>query len=152
MGCRCFTQPVEAAYAEDSIVGSEEKYRGIGEPPVLEFFVCDRGFAVSCVVDFPKIFKFGMPILLIVGDGDGGLDTWIDAAASGYPLRASRGRCPGGKNSRTGQVHRVVWAYQGLWEEWRDEEWCLPDATLELDWLDAHVDRVLDLERRSANG
>jgi hypothetical protein len=106
----------------------------------------------ACEAVLGRMHRAGMPILLIVGDGDGGLNAWIDAASSGYSLPAFRGRCPGGKNSKTGQVHSVVWAYPGLWEEWRDEEWCLPDASLEPDWLDVHVDRVLDLERRSANG
>ena len=106
----------------------------------------------ACEAVLGRMHRAGMPILLIVGDGDSGLDAWIDAAPSGDLLRMSRGRCPGGKNNRTGRVHRVVWAYQGLWEEWRDEDWRLPGATLEPDWLDAHLDRLLTLERRSANG
>lgn len=97
----------------------------------------------ACEAVLGRMHRARMPILLIVGDGDGGLDVWIDATPSGLPLRASRGRCPGGKNSRTGRVHKVVWAYQGLWGEWEDEEWSAPADVTQSNWLNAHVDRLM---------
>ena len=45
------------------------------------------------------------PIVMVVDDGDGGLECWCDADPSAYRLLVSRGRCPGGTNSRTGKKH-----------------------------------------------
>lgn len=92
----------------------------------------------ACEAVIGRLRRARMPIVMVVDDGDGGLECWCDADPARYRLLVSQGRCPGGKNSRTGRAHRVVWAYQGLWEEW-----CLSDATLEPDWVDAHVDRTM---------
>jgi hypothetical protein len=66
-------------------------------------------------------------IVMVVEDGDGGLECWIDAVAGGYPMR-SRGRCPGGVNSRTGTVHRVVWAHAITRIAWEDDDWSVWEA------------------------
>jgi hypothetical protein len=97
----------------------------------------------ACEAVIGRLRRAGMPILMVVDDGEDGSECWCDADPARYRLLVSQGRCPGGKNSRTGRVHRVVWAYQGLWEEWREQDWCLPDGTLEPDWLEAHVDRAI---------
>src|SRR5215831_19481580 len=61
-------------------------------------------------------------IVLIVDDGGNGLDCWIDPKPGSYPVY-SKGRCPGGRNKRTGLVHRVVWATPVTRIDWvRDEE------------------------------
>jgi hypothetical protein len=62
-----------------------------------------------------------MEIVMVVDDGDGGLECWIDPPAGSYPV-PSHGRCPGGRNGRTGRRHRVVWAHPGTRVDWGDEQ------------------------------
>ena len=89
-----------------------------------------------------------LPVLLIVDDGEGGLEVWLDAVISdlGRYLRRARshGRCPGGSNSATGRRHRVLWAYEGLFEPWESDDWGFSGAPAP-DWLDAHVERLIAL-------
>ena len=61
------------------------------------------------------------PIVMVVDDGDGGLECWCDADPSAYRLLVSRGRCPGGTNSRTGKKHRVLWADPGTRIPWEKD-------------------------------
>jgi hypothetical protein len=63
-------------------------------------------------------------IVLVVDDGDGGLECWVDPAPNRYPIAShSRGRCPGGVNSRTGRLHRVVWAHSVTRIAWDEDNW-----------------------------
>src|SRR5208282_3898408 len=66
-------------------------------------------------------------IVMVVEDGDGGLECWVDPVPGSYPMQ-SRGRCPGGINSRTGAVHRVVWAHPITRIAWEDDEWSVWEA------------------------
>jgi hypothetical protein len=66
-------------------------------------------------------------IVMVVEDGDGGLECWVDPVPGEYPMQ-SRGRCPGGVNSRTGSVHRVVWAHPLTRIAWEDDDWSLWEA------------------------
>jgi len=61
------------------------------------------------------------PIVMVVDDGEGGLECWCDADPSAYRLLVSRGRCPGGTNSRTGKKHRVLWADPGTRVPWEED-------------------------------
>ena len=92
-----------------------------------------------------------LPVLLIVDDGEGGLEVWLDAVIldlGRYLRRArSQGRCPGGSNSATGRCHRILWAYEGLFEPWESDDWGFASAP-EPDWLDAHVERLIALAKR----
>ena len=82
-----------------------------------------------------------LPILLVIDDGQHGVEAWLDASLSARAGR-EQGRCPGGINSGSGRVHRVVWAYEGLWHSgWTDEEWAAGAA--EVDLIEAHVDRLV---------
>ena len=62
-----------------------------------------------------------IPIVMVVDDGDGGLECWCDADPSAFRLLVSRGRCPGGTNSRTGKKHRVLWADPGTRIPWDED-------------------------------
>lgn len=62
-----------------------------------------------------------IPIVMVVDDGDGGLECWCDADPSAYRLLVSRGRCPGGTNGRTGKKHRVLWADPGTRVPWEED-------------------------------
>lgn len=64
-----------------------------------------------------------LPILLVVDDGEGGIEAWIDASVHMFRMIISRGRCPGGRNADTGRPHRVLWAYEGLFEPWSADDW-----------------------------
>jgi hypothetical protein len=75
-----------------------------------------------------RIRAAGWPLLLVVDDGNGGMEAWIDAIAAEYRLLVSQGRCPGGRNLRTGPFHRVLWAYHGLWEPWDADDWATLNA------------------------
>ena len=85
----------------------------------------------------------GVPILLVVDDGEGGLEVWTDAVASEYRMLVSRGCCPGGRNARTDRAHRVLWAYPGLWEPWAADEWRTTNADSAPNWLDRCVERMI---------
>jgi hypothetical protein len=88
-----------------------------------------------------------LPVLLIVEDGEGGLEVWLDAVISdlgGYVRwPRSQGRCPGGINSATGRRHRVVWAYEGLLEPWESDDLGFSSELPGPDWLDAHVEGLI---------
>ena len=94
-----------------------------------------------------------LPVLLIVEDGEGGLEIWLDAVISdlGRYLRRARthGRCPGGSNSATGQRHRVLWAYEGLFEPWESDDWEFSSELPVPDWLDAHVEGLIASRNQS---
>ena len=78
----------------------------------------------ACEAVIGRLRGAGAEIVLVVDDGDGGLECWIDPAPGSCPIAArSRGRCPGGVNSRTGRLHRVVWAHQITRIAWDEDEW-----------------------------
>jgi Helix-turn-helix domain len=97
----------------------------------------------TCEAVIGRLRAKRLPILLVVDDGEDGLEVWIDTMVSDFPRSMSLGRCPGGCNARTGRMHRVVWAYEGLWEEWQDENWRPTEARPEPDRLGADIDRVI---------
>jgi hypothetical protein len=66
-------------------------------------------------------------IVMVVEDGDRGLECWIDPVPGCHPMQ-SRGRCPGGINSRTGAMHRVVWAHPVTRIAWEDDDWSVWEA------------------------
>lgn len=77
----------------------------------------------ACEAVIGRLRARNVPILLVVDDGEEGLEVWIDTAV-GVPLESMlQGRCPGGRNPRTRRRHRVLWAYEGLWEDWDDDDW-----------------------------
>src|ERR1700751_2114362 len=51
-----------------------------------------------------------LPLLLVVDDGEGGIEAWIDASLQMFRTIISRGRCPGGCNPHTGKPQRGLWA------------------------------------------
>jgi hypothetical protein len=61
-------------------------------------------------------------IVMVVEDGDGGLECWIDPDPGNYPI-PSMGRCPGGVSSRTGRPHRVLWAHSVTRIAWDQDDW-----------------------------
>ena len=75
-----------------------------------------------CEAVLGRLRVAAIEIVLIVDDGGNGLDCWIDPKPGSFPVY-SNGRCPGGRNKRTGLVHRVVWATPVTRIDWvRDEE------------------------------
>jgi len=79
-----------------------------------------RGQACEAVLG--RLRAAGTEIVMIIDDGDNGLECWIDPKPGSYPVY-SKGRCPGGRNKRTGLVHRVVWATPATRIAWvRGEE------------------------------
>ena len=84
-----------------------------------------RGEACGAVLG--RLRAAGIEMVMVVEDGDGGLECWIDPVLGSYPIR-SRGRCPGGLNNRTGAVHRVVWAHPITRIAWEDDEWSVWEA------------------------
>jgi hypothetical protein len=64
-----------------------------------------------------------LPLLLVVDDGEGGMEAWIDVSVQLFRNIISRGRCPGGRNAYTGRPHRVLWSYEGLFEPWSVDGW-----------------------------
>jgi hypothetical protein len=96
----------------------------------------------ACEAVLGRMRAADLPILLVTDDGQHGVEAWIDASLSACE-GCERGRCPGGINSGTGRVHRVLWAYEGLWHAgWSDEEWAADAAHADC-WLDAHLDRLI---------
>ena len=77
-----------------------------------------------CEAVIGRLRNAGVGIVLIVDDGDSGLECWIDPGPESYPVASrSRGRCPGGLNSRTGRLHRVVWAHPVTRIPWEEDDW-----------------------------
>jgi hypothetical protein len=81
----------------------------------------------ACEAVLGRLRADGVELVMVVEDGDGGLECWIDPVPGSYPIR-SRGRCPGGVNNRTGAVHRVVWAHPITRIAWEDDEWSIWEA------------------------
>ena len=76
----------------------------------------------ACEAVLGRLRTAGIEIVMIVDDGSNGLECWIDPKPGSYPVY-SKGRCPGGRNKKTGMVHRVVWATPVTRIDWvRDEE------------------------------
>ena len=84
-----------------------------------------RGQACEAVLG--RLRAARVEIVMVVEDGEGGLECWIDPAPGSYPI-PSTGRCPGGVNSRTGQLHRVVWAHPVTRIAWEDDDWLVWEA------------------------
>jgi hypothetical protein len=83
----------------------------------------------ACEAVLGRLRSASAEIVLVVDDGDGGLECWIDPGPGGYPVAyKSRGRCPGGVNRRTGRPHRVVWAHPVTRIAWEEDDWSLWDA------------------------
>jgi hypothetical protein len=75
-----------------------------------------------CEAILGRLRAAGVEIVMVVEDGEGGLECWINPVPGTYPV-PSKGRCPGGVNSRTGDVHRVVWADPATRVAWDDDDW-----------------------------
>ena len=75
----------------------------------------------ACEAVLGRLRTARIPIVMVVDDGDGGLECWCDADPTSYRLLVSRGRCPGGTNSRTGKKHRVLWADPGTRVPWEED-------------------------------
>ena len=84
-----------------------------------------RGDICEAVLGRLRAARVG--IVMVVEDGDGGLECWVDPVPGSYPMQ-SRGRCPGGINSRTGVAHRVVWAHPVTRIPWEDDDWSVWEA------------------------
>jgi hypothetical protein len=83
----------------------------------------------ACEAVIGRLRDVGLGIVLIVDDGDGGLECWIDPGPGIYPVTSrSRGRCPGGLNSHTGGLHRVVWAHPVTRIPWEEDDWSVWEA------------------------
>jgi hypothetical protein len=75
----------------------------------------------ACEAVLGRLRAARIPIVMVVDDGDRGLECWCDADPTSYRLLVSRGRCPGGTNSRTGKKHRVLWADPGTRVPWEED-------------------------------
>jgi hypothetical protein len=75
----------------------------------------------ACEAVLGRLRTARIAIVMVVDDGDGGLECWCDADPTSYRLLVSRGRCPGGTNSRTGKKHRVLWADPGTRVPWEED-------------------------------
>jgi hypothetical protein len=84
-----------------------------------------RGQACEAVLG--RLRAAGTEIAMVVEDGDGALECWVDPVPGSFPMH-SRGRCPGGLNSRTGLQHRVVWAHPVTRIAWEDDDWSAREA------------------------
>ena len=83
----------------------------------------ERGFEVL-VLESGDLAGGKARSIPVVDDGDGGLECWVDPAPNRYWIASrSRGRCPGGVNSRTGRLHRVVWAHPVTRIAWEEDNW-----------------------------
>ena len=83
----------------------------------------------ACEAVIGRLRGASVEIVLVVDDGDGGLECWIDPAPDSFPVASrSRGRCPGGTNSRTGRLHRVVWAHPVTRIGWEEDDWSVWEA------------------------
>jgi hypothetical protein len=81
----------------------------------------------ACEAVLRRLRAARVEIVMVVEDGGGGLECWIDPVPGSFPMH-SRGRCPGGVNSRTGSVHRVVRAHPLTRIAWEDDDWSLWEA------------------------
>lgn len=80
----------------------------------------------TCEAVLGRLRNARLEIVLVVDDGASGLECWIDPAPGSSPVASSsRGRCPGGVNSRTGRLHRVVWAHPITRIPWEEDEWSI---------------------------
>jgi hypothetical protein len=79
----------------------------------------------ACEAVIGRLRCAGAEIVLIVDDSDNGLECWIEPALGTYWTASShsRGRCPGGVNTRTGRPHRVVWAHPFTRIAWDEDDW-----------------------------
>ena len=75
----------------------------------------------ACEAVLGRLRTARVPIVMVVDDGDGGLECWCDSDPCAYRLMVSRGRCPGGTNSRTRRTHRVLWADPGTRVPWEED-------------------------------
>jgi hypothetical protein len=83
-----------------------------------------RNRRARCEMVIEQLRQTGESILLIVTDGAGGLDCWVDACGSLLAEEAftqMQARCPGGANPITGEVHRVIWADPATRIPWVDD-------------------------------
>ena len=83
--------------------------------------------AQVCEAVLGRVRAAGTEIAMVVEDGDGALECWVDPVPGSFPMH-SRGRCPGGINSRTGLPHRVVWAHPITRIAWEDDDWSVWEA------------------------
>ena len=74
----------------------------------------------ACEAVLGRLRVGGKQIVMVVDDGAGGLECWIDPEPGTHPV-SSKGRCPGGRNNKTGRMHRVVWADQAARIAWEIE-------------------------------
>jgi hypothetical protein len=96
----------------------------------------------ACEAVLGRLRAARIEIVMIVDDGGNGLDCWIDPKPGSYPVY-SKGRCPGGRNKKTGLVHRVVWATATTRIDWvRDEE------ALEVAWAAGAVPERTEIDSR----
>jgi hypothetical protein len=65
--------------------------------------------------------------VMVVENGEGGLECWIDPVPGSYPI-PSTGRCPGVVNTRTGRLTQVVWAHPVTRIAWEDNDWPVWEA------------------------
>jgi hypothetical protein len=75
----------------------------------------------ACEAVLGRLRAAGAEIVMVVDDGGGGLECWVDPGPSTFPV-LSKGRCPGGRNRKTGLVHRVVWATPAARIDWACDE------------------------------
>ena len=79
------------------------------------------GRGEACEAVLGRLRDAGMEIVMVVEDGEGGLECWIDPVPGSHPV-LSKGRCPGGVNGRTGTAHRVVWAHPVTRIGWEEDD------------------------------
>ena len=75
----------------------------------------------ACEAVLGRLRSGRIPIVMVIDDGDGGLECWCEADPLAFRLLVSRGRCPGGTNSKTGKRHRVLWADPGTRVSWEED-------------------------------
>ena len=81
----------------------------------------------ACEAVLGRLRAAGIEMVMVVEDADGGLECWVDPVPASFPMR-SKGRCPGGINSRTGLPHRVVWAHLVTRIAWGNDDWSVWEA------------------------
>jgi hypothetical protein len=75
----------------------------------------------ACEAVLGRLRASGIEVVMVVDDGENGLECWIDPEPGSFPV-SSKGRCPGGRNNKTGLVHRVVWATPVTQIDWAHDE------------------------------
>jgi hypothetical protein len=83
--------------------------------------------AQACEAVLGRLRAAGTEIAMVVEDGGGALECWVDSVPGSFPMHSS-GRCPGGINSRTGVPHRVVWAHPVTRIAREDDDWSVREA------------------------